>query len=74
MRLLGFPLRVAVIVGISLAQVGEFSFVLGQTAVAGGLINQPEMRLIVAVTAFSLLISPLWMAAARRLMRSYNFV
>jgi K+:H+ antiporter len=69
LHLLREPWPHAFVAGVMLAQVGEFSFVLGQTGIAGGLINQPEMRLIVAVTAFSLLISPLWMAAARRLMR-----
>jgi len=69
LHLLREPWPHAFVAGVMLAQVGEFSFVLGQTALAGGLIAQPEMRLIVAVTAFSLLISPLWMAAARRLMR-----
>jgi CPA2 family monovalent cation:H+ antiporter-2 len=69
LHLLREPWPHAFVAGVVLAQVGEFSFVLGQTAVAGGLIAQPEMRLIVAVTAFSLLISPIWMAAARRLMR-----
>jgi len=69
LHLLREPWPHAFVAGVVLAQIGEFSFVLGQTAVAGGLIAQPEMRLIVSVTAFSLLISPLWMAAARRLMR-----
>jgi len=69
LHLLREPWPHAFVAGVVLAQIGEFSFVLGQTAIAGGLIAQPEMRLIVSVTAFSLLISPLWMAAARRLMR-----
>ena len=59
----------AFVAGVMLAQIGEFSFVLGQTAIKGGLINEPEVRLIVSVTAFSLLVSPLWMLTARRLMR-----
>jgi len=69
LHMLREPWPHAFVAGVVLAQIGEFSFVLGQTAIAGGLIAQPEMRLIVAVTACSLLISPLWMAAARRLMR-----
>jgi hypothetical protein len=37
--------------------------------VSSGLINREEGDIIIAVTALSLLISPLWLATARRLMR-----
>lgn len=69
LRLAGQPLAHAVITGILLAQIGEFSFVLGQTGVEHGLISQSEGSLIITITALSLLISPLWLFAARRLMR-----
>ncbi len=69
LHLLREPWPHAFVAGVMLAQVGEFSFVLGQTAAAGGLIDQPAVRLIVSITALSLLISPIWMIAGRRLMR-----
>lgn len=69
LHLLREPWPHAFVAGILLAQIGEFSFVLGQTGLQSGLIDSAASRLIIAVTALSLLISPLWMAAARRLMR-----
>ncbi len=69
LHLLREPWPHAFVAGVMLAQVGEFSFVLGQTAAASGLIDQPAVCLIVSITALSLLVSPVWMIAARRLMR-----
>lgn len=69
LRLAGQPWAHAVITGILLAQIGEFSFVLGQTGLEHGLVTPAEGSLIVAVTALSLLISPLWLFTARRMMR-----
>jgi len=59
----------AFIAGVVLAQIGEFSFVLGETGLDAGLITEENGRLIIAVTAFSLLFSPFWQLAARRLLR-----
>ena len=69
LHLAGQPWAHAVIAGILLAQIGEFSFVLGQTGLEHGLVTPEEGSLIVAVTALSLLISPVWLFTARRLMR-----
>ena len=59
----------AFITGVMLAQVGEFSFLLGAAGHAKGLIDETELQLIVAVTAFSLIVSPIWLSVARRLLR-----
>ncbi len=69
LHLLREPWPHAFIAGVMLAQVGEFSFVLGQSGVQSGLIGAEESRLIIAVTVCSLLFSPLWLASARRLLR-----
>ena len=69
LRLAREPWPHVFIAGMLLAQIGEFSFLLGQTGVSSGLINREEGDIIIAVTALSLLISPLWLATARRLMR-----
>lgn len=69
LRLAGQPWAHAFIAGILLAQIGEFSFLLGHTAFAAGLIDEAAFRLVVAVTALSLVISPLWLVSARRLLR-----
>ncbi len=50
-----------------LAQVGEFSFLLAGVAGRNQIIDEFDFRLIVTVTALSLAVSPVWLAAARRL-------
>jgi CPA2 family monovalent cation:H+ antiporter-2 len=57
-RLLGFPLRVAVIVGVSLAQVGEFSFVLASVGMGHGLLGEQQQQIFLAVAVLSLIVTP----------------
>ncbi len=68
-HLLREPWPHAFIAGLMLAQIGEFSFVLGVEGVSSGVIGADENKLIVAVTALSLLLSPLWQLLVRRLLR-----
>ncbi len=53
-----FPVRVAVLTGVGLAQVGEFSFVLAQTGASAGLMSAVESRLFLAATVLSMLVTP----------------
>jgi K+:H+ antiporter len=69
LRIAGQPWAHAVITGILLAQIGEFSFVLGTYGIDRGILDADDGNLIIAVTALSLVISPLWLLTARRLMR-----
>ena len=69
LRLLGQPWQRASLAGVLLGQVGEFSFVLAAIALTTGLIEESESRLVVAIVALSLIISPLWYETARRLKR-----
>jgi CPA2 family monovalent cation:H+ antiporter-2 len=69
LRLLGEPWPRAFLTGTVLAQVGEFSFVLAAAGAAMGLIDDTGSRLAVAVIALSLMVSPFWLDAARRLHR-----
>ncbi len=69
LRLLGQPWRRASLAGVLLGQVGEFSFVLAAIALTTGLIEESESRLVIAIVALSLIISPLWYETARRLQR-----
>ncbi len=68
-RLMGEPWPHALIAGVLLAQIGEFSLVISRSASAHGILGFDEMQLIFAVTALSLLITPLWLSMGRRLMR-----
>lgn len=67
LRAMGQPWTRAFLVGVLLAQIGEFSFVLSLTGVQAGLIDEETTRLVVAVSALSLGLSPLWVITARRL-------
>ena len=67
LRLLGEPWPRAFLAGVVLGQVGEFSFVLAALGLGNGLIESGGHRLVVTVIALSLMISPLWLDAARRL-------
>jgi CPA2 family monovalent cation:H+ antiporter-2 len=67
LRLLGEPWPRAFLAGIVLSQVGEFSFVLAGAGVAMAAVGVEGHRLIVAVIALSLMVSPLWLMTARRL-------
>jgi len=58
-RLIGFPVRIAVTVGLSLAQIGEFSFVIAEMARAKGWYSIGEYNTILTASVISLLFSPL---------------
>jgi CPA2 family monovalent cation:H+ antiporter-2 len=67
LRVVGEQWRTAFIAGFALAQIGEFSFILSAVGQSSGLITEQASRLIVAVIACSLVISPFWLELARRL-------
>jgi K+:H+ antiporter len=56
--LMGYPRRVAAIVGLSLAQVGEFSFVLAVMGTRHGLITEEQSNQFFAVAVLSLIATP----------------
>lgn len=67
LRLAGFDRQTALVGGLSMAQIGEFSFVLAASAFAASAIGYDTYRLSIAVTAITLLVSPAWMAIMRRI-------
>ena len=73
LRFAGQPWATAFLAGICMAQIGEFSFLLGGVGLRRGVITADEFRLILTVTALSLIVSPLWTVAARRLHRVAAF-
>ena len=64
--LIGQPWHHAFVAGICLAQIGEFSFLLSVVGADAGVISREDHRLVVAVTALSLALSPLWVVTGRR--------
>ncbi|MEA5551368.1 cation:proton antiporter [Anabaena cylindrica UHCC 0172] len=57
-KLFGYPLKTALIVGLGLAQIGEFSFVLASEGQALGLVSRRIYLLILGTTAVTLMLTP----------------
>uniref|UniRef100_A0A7V4LC85 Potassium transporter KefB n=1 Tax=Desulfobacca acetoxidans TaxID=60893 RepID=A0A7V4LC85_9BACT len=56
--LLGYPLRTAIIVGLTLGQVGEFSFVLAKAGMSQGLFSGDNYQLFLDVTVLTMVLTP----------------
>ncbi|MDA0261328.1 MAG: cation:proton antiporter [Proteobacteria bacterium] len=67
LHLLGEPWQRSFLAGVVLAQIGEFSFVILAAGSSAGIVDDDGYRLFVAVIALNLVLSPLWLNAARRL-------
>jgi K+:H+ antiporter len=67
LRLLGVPARQALIASAVMAQLGEFGFVLAAAGLSVGAIAGDGYQIALSVIALSLAVSPLWTAAARRI-------
>ncbi len=65
-RRVGFSWEVALPAGLAMAQIGEFSFILAAVGVSNRVLDGDAYRLVLAVIAISLMISPIWMVAIRR--------
>jgi CPA2 family monovalent cation:H+ antiporter-2 len=66
-NVLGYPMRVAVLSGLSLAQVSEFSFILGAAGAAAGLIDADTYSFLIAVTVISMATTPFLIMSAPKL-------
>jgi monovalent cation:H+ antiporter-2, CPA2 family len=64
LALTGAPLRVALATAIALAQVGEFSFVLGRTALEGGVISEGWWQVLLGASVLTMALTPFAIAAA----------
>ena len=62
----GYKWEVAFPSGLAMAQIGEFSFILAAVGFRNGALDFDTYRLALAVIALSLMVSPVWMVAARR--------
>lgn len=56
--LLGHPARVALVAGLALAQIGEFSFVLSRAGLDAGLLSGPLYQLFLAVAVGTMMLTP----------------
>lgn len=65
--LLGHPLRVAIITGMTLAQVGEFSFVLSSFGKEYGLLDDNLYQVFLAVSIVTMAVTPTVMSSSHRI-------
>jgi len=55
---LGFPVRTAIVTGLALSQVGEFSFILSKSGLSYGLINRDIYQIFLAVSFVTMAATP----------------
>ena len=65
--LLGSPLRIALLAGLALSQVGEFSFILSRYGIEYGLLAQPTYQLFLTVTVITMAVTPFLITASPRI-------
>jgi len=65
--LLKYPLRIAIIAGIGLAQVGEFSFILGEHGLNLNLISSEFFNIFLSATIITMIFTPFLFRLAPRI-------
>lgn len=65
--LTGFPLRSALLLGFSISQIGEFSFILAKSGEGSGLISGDYYNLFLAVSVITMALTPLIIELAPKL-------
>lgn len=65
----GYSFKTAVLVGVGLNQIGEFSFVLALEGLTLDLISQRQYLLLLGTTAITLVLTPAWLKMAPTLTR-----
>ncbi len=64
---LGFPLRTTLLVGLTLSQVGEFSFILSKTGMDHGLLSGHVYQMFLAVSVVTMAATPFIIASGPKL-------
>lgn len=65
--LLGFPLRTGILVGLTISQVGEFSFILSKTGIEHGLLAGEIYQIFLSVSVLTMAATPFIIALAPRI-------
>jgi len=63
----GYPLRIAIIVGLAVSQVGEFSFILSKIGMQHGLLTDYIYQLFLSVSVLTMALTPFLINYAPRL-------
>ncbi len=64
--LLGYPIRIGVLVGVTLAQIGEFSFVLSKEGISLGLMTGDEYQVFLASAIITMMFTPFMIQGSGR--------
>jgi len=65
--ILGFPLRTAILVGLLLSQVGEFSFILSKTGIEYDLLRLSQYQFFLAVSLCTMAFAPFLISRATQI-------
>jgi CPA2 family monovalent cation:H+ antiporter-2 len=66
-RALGLPVRSAILLGVAIAQVGEFSFLLAESALELGIVDARAYNLVLGSAVLSIVLGPLVVPLGERL-------
>jgi CPA2 family monovalent cation:H+ antiporter-2 len=66
MLILRFPLRTAILAGMGLSQIGEFSFILSRTGLEAGLLTGDLYQLFLSVSVLTMALTPVLIGLAPR--------
>jgi CPA2 family monovalent cation:H+ antiporter-2 len=69
--LLGFPLRMSLLVGLGVAQVGEFSFILLRQGAGVGLVSERDYQLFLAAAVITMALTPIVIQLSPRLAEQF---
>ena len=58
--------RCSFVTGLTISQIGEFSFIIAAAALSNGVFDNDSYKIIIAVIALSLAFSPVWLAILHR--------
>ena len=58
--------RCSFVTGLTISQIGEFSFIIAAAALANGVFDNESYKIIIAVIALSLALSPVWLTLLHR--------
>ncbi len=70
--LIGYPVRVAILVAMGLAQIGEFSFVLAKSALNAHLLDEGDYQIFLAASIFTMSLTPVMMALAPKIANKFK--
>ncbi|MFO8054677.1 MAG: cation:proton antiporter, partial [Bacteroidales bacterium] len=65
--ILGYPLRIIVMVGLMISQVGEFSFILSKIGQDAGMLNSQTYQIFLSVAVITIAITPFFFHIAPKL-------